>query len=210
METAFGESLKKLKKSKVTGLLIHNADDLLADGGEMLFIAMQNLKKNGLIDKIGVSVYSGDQIDGLLKRYVFDIIQVPINVLEQRLILSGHLARLKEYGVEIHARSVFLQGLLLMEPASLHTFFDPIKPLLYKYRDFLSANGLTDIQGALGFVKQIQEIDHIIIGLNNLEQLKVNINSFAEFYSDHSISDRFKGFSLNNPIYLNPGLWRVN
>ncbi len=210
LKTTFFESLKKLRKSKLTGLLVHNANDLLTDGGENLFYVMQDLKNDGYVEKIGVSVYSGDQIDGLLKRYAFDIIQAPINVLDRRLILSGHLAKLKEKGVEIHARSVFLQGLLLMEPSLLYSFFDPIKPLLYKYRDFLFANGLTDIEGALGFVKQIEEIDYIIIGVNNLEQLKININSFAKFYCDNSISDRFKGFSLNNPLYLNPGLWRVN
>ncbi len=209
IKNTFYDSLKKLRQSRIAGLLIHNADDLLTEGGDILFYAMQELKEDKLVEKIGASVYSGEQIDSLLERYIFDLIQVPINVLDQRLVHSGHLMKLKKHGIEIHARSVFLQGLLIMEPISLPLFFDPIRPFLYRYWQFLLSQTLTPIEGAIGFVKQIPEIDCIIIGVNNLEQLKINLNSFAKLYND-SLFKNLKAFSLNDPKYLNPSLWRLN
>lgn len=82
---------------------------------------MQQLKAQHLVKNIGVSVYEGKQIDGILERFDIDLIQLPLNVLDQRLLHSGHLAKLKNAGIEIHARSVFLQGLLLVSPAELHS-----------------------------------------------------------------------------------------
>lgn len=209
MKVSFYNSLKKLRQSKLAGLLIHNADDLLTDGGDILFYAMQELKEDKLVDKIGASVYSGEQIDYLLERYDFDLIQVPVNVLDQRLIYSGHLVKLKRQGIEIHARSVFLQGLLIMSSATLSSFFNPIKPLLCRYWEFLRSQTLTPIEGAIGFIKQIPEIDCIIIGMNNVEQLKNNLKSFTRPYHDSLFKD-LKAFSLNDPKYLNPSLWRLN
>lgn len=90
-------------------------------------------KGNRQSSKNRASVYNSNQIDQLLKKYPIDIIQVPINLLDQRLILSGHLDRLKDLQIEIHARSVFLQGLLLLNPDTLPVRFSSIQPLLKKY-----------------------------------------------------------------------------
>ncbi|MCP4370274.1 MAG: aryl-alcohol dehydrogenase [Deltaproteobacteria bacterium] len=208
LKETFYKSLNRLRQSKVAGLLIHNADDLLTEGGELLFSALQELKQEGFIGKIGVTVYTREQIDGLLESYIIDLMQVPINVLDQNLINNGQLVRLKKKNIEIHARSVFLQGLLLMNPASIHSFFDPIKPILCKYQNFLISHSLTPVECALAFVKGISEIDFVIIGVNNLEQLKINLSSFNKKY-DNYILDEFKAFSINNPEFLNPSLWRL-
>lgn len=208
LKKAFYDSLSRLRQIKVDGLLIHNADDILNKEGEILFSALIELRQGGLVEKIGVSVYTGKQIDCLLERYTFDLIQVPINVLDQRLINSGHLRKLKKKNIEIHARSIYLQGLLLMEPKSLCSFFDPIKPFLYKYRELLTSHDLIPVEGAICFIKEVPEIDYIIVGINNLEQLKNNVNSFNKKY-DNNLFDEFKVFSLNEPKFLNPSLWKL-
>jgi aryl-alcohol dehydrogenase-like predicted oxidoreductase len=207
-DTFYG-SLRKLGQSKIAGLLTHHADDLLSGGGDILYNALQELKNEGIVEKLGVSVYTGEQIDLLLKRYTFDLIQVPVNILDQRLINNYYLKKLKEQNIEIHARSVFLQGLLLIDPEQLHSFFNPIKPLLFKYRQFLNSHGLSPIEGSLGFVKGIPEIDYLIIGVNNLEQLKDNLQYFNRTYND-SLFSTFKEFSINDLNYLNPYLWKIN
>ncbi len=143
IKSAFYESLERLRLSSVAGLLIHHADNVLAEGGEFLYDAMHELKSKGLVEKIGFSAYSGEQIDKLLDLYDFELIQVPVNVLDQRLIKGGELKKLKNKGIEIHARSIFLQGLLLMEPDNIHSYFDPIKPVINKYRSFIVSRGLT-------------------------------------------------------------------
>ena len=105
-------SQKNIYQKSIYGLLIHNCDDLFLPGGEKLFQIMKKLKQDGVIKKIGVSVYSSKQIDRVLDNYQIDLVQLPLNILDQRLLNGGQLNRLKEYDVEIHARSVFLQGLL--------------------------------------------------------------------------------------------------
>lgn len=202
-------SLERLGQNKVAGLLVHYADDLLVDGGELLFQAMQQLRTEGLVGKIGVSVYTGQQIECLIEKYEFEFFQVPMSVLDQRLIEGGQLTKLKEKGLEVHVRSVFLQGLLLMDPSLIHSFFDPIKPLLYRYRKLLDSMELNPVDGALGFVKSIPGIDYVVIGVNNLKQLKDNIDSVNKTYKV-SLCNGFKEFSMQNDKYLNPALWQLN
>ena len=104
---SFYRSLQKLGQESLYALLVHHIGDLLAANGELLWDVMSDMKKWGLVEKIGVSAYSGDQIDRLLTRFPIDIVQVPLNVFDQRLVKSGYLAGLKKRGVEIHVRSGF-------------------------------------------------------------------------------------------------------
>jgi aryl-alcohol dehydrogenase-like predicted oxidoreductase len=208
LKKAFENSLAKLRQEAVYGLLVHSADDLLSPGGHLLFAALQELKDNGLVNRIGASVYTGEQIDQILARYNIDLIELPINALDTRLIASGRLAALKQRAIEIHARSLFLQGLLLMEPEQVHSYFDPVKPVLRSYHSFLRTNGLTPVEGAFCFIKKIPEIDYVIIGVNSRKHLEVNLQAFGKKY-DEKLFDRFNLFSLDEPRYLNPALWRV-
>jgi aryl-alcohol dehydrogenase-like predicted oxidoreductase len=209
IKSAFYESLERLRLSSVAGLLIHHADDALAEGSEFLYEVMHELKSKGLVEKIGFSVYTKEQINQLLGLYDFELIQVPVNVLDQRLIKGDELKKLKDKGIEVHARSIFLQGLLLMDPDTIHPFFNEIRLLLQKYKRFLYLNGLSFVEGAIAFIKKIPEIDHIIVGVNNLKQLKDNIQSFNRTNNNLNI-DSFKEFYINEPKFINPSLWKLN
>ena len=210
IKKAFYESLKRLKLSSVAGLLIQDAYNVLAEGGEFLYEGMLELKYKGLVEKIGFSVYNGEQIDKLLDLYDFELIQVPVNVLDQRLIKGGELKKLKNKDIEIHARSIFLQGLLLMEPDNLHSFFDPIKPVINKYRSFIISRGLTPVEGAINFVASVPEIDYIIVGVNTAEHLKTNLDGFKSTLKDRIPLENFSMFSLEESRYINPSLWKLN
>jgi aryl-alcohol dehydrogenase-like predicted oxidoreductase len=210
IKKAFCESLKRLKLSSVAGLLIQDAYNVLAEGGEFLYEGMLELKYKGLVEKIGFSVYNGEQIDKLLDLYDFELIQVPVNVLDQRLIKGGELKKLKNKDIEIHARSIFLQGLLLMEPDNLHSFFDPIKPVINKYRSFVISRGLTPVEGAINFVASVPEIDYIIVGVNTATQLRANLDGFKSTLKDRMPLENFSMFSLEESRYINPSLWKLN
>jgi aryl-alcohol dehydrogenase-like predicted oxidoreductase len=208
LEQSFHESLLKLKQSCVYGLMIHNADDLLKNNSQLLWQSMQKLKKDGLVQKIGVSAYTKNQIDLIINTFEIDIIQIPINVLDQRLLKSNLIKKLKLNGIEIHARSVFLQGLLLMPTDQLPDYFYKYKLILKKYFDTIEQNNLSKIQGALSFINNIDEIDHIIIGVCSSKQLyeiDKNIQSLP-----FQISLDFEKFSCNNEKILNPFLWQLN
>jgi aryl-alcohol dehydrogenase-like predicted oxidoreductase len=183
---------------------VHNAADLLTDNGSLLVETMLRLKEQGVVKKTGVSVYNGQQIDALLKKFTPDLIQLPMNVLDQRLLGSGHLTRLKQLGVEIHVRSAFLQGLLLMEPDSIHPYFEQIRGHLRDYRRFLDEQGLSPIQAALGFVARLEEVDIVLCGVDSLRH-------FEEIIASPDIGSRadFGRFAINEEAMIDPSQWRL-
>jgi aryl-alcohol dehydrogenase-like predicted oxidoreductase len=200
----FQQSLNLLKCKKTYALLIHHADTLLVPGGDKLLAAMRQLKEKGLIEKIGVSVYDSTQVDALLKKFTPDLIQLPLNVMDQRMLASGHLELLKNKGVEIHVRSVFLQGLLLMPLSNISAFFEPIRPLLTHWHAAALTQGLTANQAALNFVKNLPYIDTVLVGLENLEQFHSCINDFII-----DINFDATGLACNDPVFVNPSLWQL-
>jgi aryl-alcohol dehydrogenase-like predicted oxidoreductase len=202
LEQTFQRSLRNLRAASVYGLLIHHADDLLAEGADLLMDWMIELKRRGLVKKVGVSVYNANQIDRVLERFTIDLIQLPVNVLDQRLLLSGHLARLKAAGVEIHARSAFLQGLLLMDPAAVPPYFDPIRRHLTDYHKSLRLHGITPVQAALGFVTGLDEIDVVICGVNNRRQLEEICSNQAPLSRE-----QFARFAIADEAIVNPSRW---
>jgi len=200
----FDRSCRLLQRPNLYGLLVHHAEDLLGAEGGRLMDRLIELKRSGRVRKIGVSVYAGGQIDALLDRFTIDLIQVPINVFDQRLIHSGHLSKLKQAGVEIHARSVFLQGLLLMAADRLPSHFNGIRTTVRAYHDTLAAHGLSLAAGALGFVRSLQELDVILVGVNSLDHLNENVSAFqAEARIDYS------GFAIADESIINPQNWVV-
>ena len=120
----FYQSLKNLKQKKAYGLLIHDIGEIEHKQFDTLLIELARLKRQGLVKKIGVSVYNNQQIDYVLDNFSIDLIQLPINILDQRLINDESLVKLKKHNVEIHARSALLQGLLLMSINTIPYWFD--------------------------------------------------------------------------------------
>lgn len=98
---------------------------------------------------------------------------------------------------------MFLQGLLLQSPNLLSTWFDPVKGFLENYHESVQQAGLTLIQSALGFVEGLQEVDHYLIGVNDLSQLQQNLQ-----VSRSQISFNWSEFALDDSPFLNPSLWQ--
>lgn len=200
----FMQSLKNLKCKKLYGLLIHEANNLLVKDGMLLVKAMEGLKDKGLIDKIGVSVYSPSQIDALLDMFKPDIVQLPLNVFDQRLIKSGHFMKLKKYNIEIHVRSVFLQGLLLMEKNNVPSWFNPIKHQIDDYFNYLTESNISPLVAALSFVRNIKEIDYVLVGVNSVQHLIDVVQAYK-----NGIDEDFSRFAIYDEKYVNPTLWKM-
>lgn len=205
LEEVFKRSLALLKRESIHGLMVHHADDLLAKGGCKLFERMQSWKVEGLVKKIGVSVYNHSQIDTILKHFDIDLIQLPINVLDQRLVYSGTLARLKDSHVEIHARSIFLQGLLLMDVKNLPSHLSQVRSVLVDYDETLNQSGLSRLQGCLMFAKSIPEIDYLIVGVTSVKELD-EILKAARTNVTHQID--WSRFRVEDEQVINPANWR--
>lgn len=203
MHRGFEQSLARLRRGCLYGLLVHAPGDLLKPGGDLLWREMTALRDAGLVEKIGFSAYTGDELDALLARFRPDLVQVPLNALDQRLLQDGRLAGLKHLGVEVHARSVFLQGLLLMGmdrvPADLRGSRE-----LAAYADFLARNGISRLQGALQFIRGVDLVDVALVGVTSHEQLQECIGVFE--HPPAAPSD-YAALASRDDILLNPSKW---
>ena len=166
------ESLDRLNVERLYGLLLHRPQLLLEQDGDRLYQALKQLKHGGLVKKIGVSVYEPAELDALCSRHQFDIVQAPFTILDRRLIDSGWLSRLAEQGTELHVRSVFLQGLLLMTPSDRPKTFNRWASLWSNLDNWLKHAELTPLQACLRYALSFSEINRVIIGVDSLNQLK--------------------------------------
>jgi aryl-alcohol dehydrogenase-like predicted oxidoreductase len=168
MEAVIARARRSADRVKPDTLLVHAAADLDEAG---LWPALQELKAEGVYRKIGISTYFADDPAALAKRFRPDVMQLPFSLLDQRLLQDGSLARLKELGVEIHARSLFLQGLMLMPPGNLPAHLQGAGPHLQNLRARLAAAGSTPLAAALGFVLSRPEIAIALVGVTARDEL---------------------------------------
>jgi aryl-alcohol dehydrogenase-like predicted oxidoreductase len=173
------KSLSKLKIKKIYGVLIHNYKDLLGKYGKNYLLSLQELKRKKIIKKIGISVYDPLEIKKILKFWKPDLIQIPLNPLDNRILNSGLIDILKRVRVKIFARSIFLQGLLINEDSSF-AINKKYKILLNKFKNWCYKNNVSLLEGCLHFVKQFKKIDYIVVGFNNYNQLKEIIEVFKK------------------------------
>ena len=154
---------------RVDVLLVHAAADLLGPDGEKLWHALRELKEEGAVGAIGISAYAADDPAALAWRFHPDVMQIPFSLLDQRLLQDGSLAMLKDIGVEIHARSLFLQGLLFMEtvPEKLRN----AAPVLARVRHLIAAARATPLAAAVGFVLSQPEVDVAVVGATGRHEL---------------------------------------
>ncbi len=205
LKESFYQSLSNLGNRSIYGLLVHSCDDLLKPGGELLFQEMENLKSNGMVKKIGVSVYNSHQIKSILDKYNVDLIQLPINIFDQKLFVEGWLQKLKNNNIEIHARSVFLQGLLLMQPETIPQYFLPIKEKIEMFSQSARNLSVSKLELALSYVIGISEIDNIVVGVNTLSQLQEIINAKKLKINPMDFLEN----SIDDPKYVKPSLWKL-
>ena len=196
-------SLKKLNVNQLEGVLIHRPQQLFSKIGREMFKTLYSLKREGVIKKIGISIYSPLELETLVKEFNFDIVQAPINIFDNRLENSNWLSRLKDLGVEVYARSIFLQGLLLLQPNKLPTKFKPWESLFLKWNAWLSLNPeVSGIETCLKYVSNKPGVTKIIFGVDNTKQLNEVIKAY-----DYSREIMFPQFLINDDKLLNPFNW---
>jgi aryl-alcohol dehydrogenase-like predicted oxidoreductase len=139
--------------------------------------------------------------------FVPDIIQAPVNIFDQRLLVSGHLAHLKNRGVEIHARSVFLQGLLLMEPGSAPDFCAPIAGHFARYVRFLEQSDLTKLEAALAFIAQEKHIDVALVGVSSSHDFEEIISAISHNCSRDARIPNASDWAVHDEAIINPAMW---
>jgi len=167
----FFQTLEQLQRVSVYGLLLHNAGDLLKPGSDHLYQWLIELKGKKCVEKIGVSAYTPSELQSIVRRYMIDLAQIPVNIFDQRFLEKNFATDLKnEYQLEIHARSVFLQGLLLLDPKQLPVSLDYIKPNLAKFRKLITEELFSPLEITVSFVENLTEIDRVVYGVTKVEE----------------------------------------
>jgi aryl-alcohol dehydrogenase-like predicted oxidoreductase len=169
-------SLERLNVATVYGLLLHRPEQLVGSNGAALYRALQIIKDKGLAKKIGISIYSPSVLNQLIPKFQLDLVQAPFNLIDQQLYSSGWLQRLKDKDFELHTRSVFLQGLLLMQSNEMPAKFKDWNSLWSRWWDWLAKHNVSPIQACLAFPFSLPEIDRVVVGVTNVIQLEQILN----------------------------------
>lgn len=195
------KTLENTNQKQLYAYLLHTADNL-NNNGKVLWSKMLDFKEKGLTKKIGYSLYSPKQLDLYFKQYKPDIVQIPMNILDREFQETGWLKKLKDNGVEIHVRSVFLQGLLLMQYEEQILKFPKYKNTWDSYWNELNMFGGSALDYCLGFIKEVEEIDEIVVGANSSNELE-------EIMASNSILKSVpKGIASSDERLIYPFNWK--
>ena len=195
-------SLSRLGVSKLYGLLLHRSEQLLGLSGKDIYQALQGLKDSGQVEKMGVSIYSPSELEAIAKLFRLDLVQAPFNLLDRRLGTTGWLQRLKDANVEIHARSAFLQGLLLMPQAALPSKFTPWNDLWERWHKWLSVHDVSAVQACLACLLAYPEIDRVVVGADSVSQLEQIISA-----ARGAVLDNVPDLRCEDENLINPSRW---
>lgn len=203
VEEKVQSSLKRLGIQSLYGLLVHRSENLLGASGKKLVDALNKAKLNGLAKKIGVSIYDPSECEILMKIIKIDIVQAPLNIIDRRLVDSGWLSRLHSEGIEIHTRSVFLQGLLLMPQKIIPKSFNKWSKLFDQWSNNLKKNNLSATEVCLSYPLSFKEIDRVIVGVDSVLQLDEIVKK-SEF---RQLEINWDFMISNDQKLINPTNW---
>ena len=179
MVDGFRRSLERLRRDRVDALLLHEAGALRRGGAAYLLQALGELREEGLTRAIGASIYESADLPGDEMLAELDLVQGPLSALDQRLISDRSLARLTAKGVAFHARSVFLQGLILAGPEAMPSHIPASREPLDRFEQTRQRAGLSRVAAALAFVLGNSEVELAVVGANSRDELEEILGACA-------------------------------
>ena len=198
--------LQKFKLKKFDTILLHNINDLKSTKYRSKILnELIDLKKKKLTSKIGVSVYEPSDLKIVFRYFNPDVLQIPLNVFDQRFTGDNLLAKIKKKNILIQVRSIFLQGLLLKSQKEINKIKHK-KKLKQKLTSFLNwcfFSKLSQLDACIEYIKNIKDIDFVIIGINNSSQLREIIKIFKK----KTRIKNFQKFSIKNKNLIDPRKW---
>ena len=183
---------KKLKIKNFEGIFFHHPEDLLSNSGEQLYKSFVKFKKQKYIKKIGISTYDYSLTKKIQKKFKMDMVQIPCNVFDRRFL---NLKKEKLFrNVEIQARSILLQGLLITNNKNILNKFRN-KKIFKKFNSWCEKKNITKLQCCINFILSQKNIDRIILGVinsNELKEILKNLKNFSKNYPKNIYSNNLK------------------
>jgi aryl-alcohol dehydrogenase-like predicted oxidoreductase len=196
-------SLQRLRVPCVHAVLLHRTQDLLGKQNGDIALSLQKCKFLGLTEKIGLSIYESWELEQIADLNLFDIVQGPLNVLDRRLERSGWVDKLNQNGIDFHARSVFLQGLLLLSRSDIPEKFERWSELWNEWHRVISDANLSQLAGCLCYPLSIPNVKRVLVGVDSVshfeEIVRVVSSNGTATVSLPEIEDR----ELLNPSFWN-------
>jgi len=196
-------SCARLGKDQIDGLLLHRPEQLMSEAGAWLAQALHAVRDEGLVRKIGFSIYSPDALASLCHVVQPDLVQAPMSLVDQRLITSGWLDQLASEGVEVHVRSVFLQGLLLQRQSELPNQFAPWRPVWQRWQQWLADTKRDALSSCIHFAISQPAVSRVVVGVDSVSQFK----QIVESARDTAISQAWPVLACEDEQLINPSLW---
>ena len=196
--------LKDMGVDTLEAVMFHSYDMLREKPGTIK--TLNNLKKKGILSKIGVSIYTNDQLKNVLQHDSLDLIQLPFNLLDNFSIRGPLLREAKKRGKIVHSRSVFLQGLFFKSPQDDNLIVRQLKPQLIKLQQIAEKEKTGMVTLALNYALQQKYIDKVLIGVDNLNQLEENISCIGYELSERCLQE-INSVITEDQRLLNPSLW---
>jgi aryl-alcohol dehydrogenase-like predicted oxidoreductase len=196
-------SLARLGLTKADAIMVQAAGDLFTPYGWAMWDRLKMLRDMGLFARVGISAYASDDPVGLARRFKPDIIQAPASLLDQRLLVDGSLATVREMGVEVHLRSIFLHGLLFRPPGRAPNEAKAAVMRLSRARRMIAEGRSDPLQAGLGFALSRPEASAVIIGAANAAELSAVIAAAASPPPDLDWDD----MAIEDPEALDPRRW---
>ncbi len=194
-------SLARLRVGTLEAVLLHKPEQLTTPVGEAIYSALLGLKRSGRTRKIGISIYEPAMLDQL-DHLRFDLVQAPLNVFDRRMVESGWLEKLADRGCELHARSAFLQGLLLMPPETRPALFSTWEPVWNAWDQWLERTGLSPLEACIRFALAVPHVTKVVVGVDGPAHLQAIVNAAEASLPELPLE--LKGVP---PYLLNPANW---
>jgi aryl-alcohol dehydrogenase-like predicted oxidoreductase len=204
VEDTLKSSLKKLNADSVYAYLVHNIRTL--NENPEILNELYKVKEAGFIKKIGFSLYNPDELEMLFEKKVdFDLVQVPYNIFDQRF--ESYFEALKKKNIEIHTRSVYLQGLFFISPENLNDGFLPAKKNMEMLYNISYRSGLPIRLLCLSFVLKSSFVDKVVIGIDRKKHLKELLQAEQNIESAYKYYDELTKLRLDIPDIILPYKW---
>jgi len=168
-------SLSRLKCTSLDALLLHRPQDLTGAQGVELYAAIESLMAEKMIDRFGVSIYSPDDLEGIIGTFDIHVVQAPLNVFDRRIL--GVTDQLSALNIEVHVRSIFLQGVLIASPQDRPQRFEPWSEHFALFDEWVRSSGVSAMACCMGFALQQSGIAKLVIGTTSAESLDEIMNS---------------------------------
>jgi aryl-alcohol dehydrogenase-like predicted oxidoreductase len=171
VEAELRAQMLRLGVTRVDSILAPSATDLFSPLGPQLWDRLKMLRDEGLCRRIGVPVYASDDPVGVARRFKPDLVQAPASLLDQRLLLDGSLASIAEMGIEVHLRSIFLNGVLFLPPDRAPNHLKAAAGRISRARRLIAEGRSDPLQAALGFALSRPEASVVLVGITSAAEM---------------------------------------